>query len=434
VEFLLSIAYAVLFLVIIRRSGFYRLDGLHPVALPFLFVVKLFAGVCLGLVYTYYYTDRHTADTFRLFDDSAVIYELAWRSPRDFFSIMTGIGGDAPHLEAIYNSMHNWYDIYSPVNDNRFMIRLNTLLRFFSFGNYYVHVVFVAFLSATGTCTLLKFLTALVPGSERLFYLTTGFLPSVLFWGSGLMKDAVVIFSLGITLYFFGKVLAGDQKIKTVMFLFLSVLLLTFTRFQILVITLPGLVAWLIAAKTSAKPVVVFPLILSGCLLTVALFSNSAPFLDLPDLLYRKQQSFLSLATDTQAGSLIGVIPFKPEFSSLLLYAPVGFLTALCRPFVTDATNPLLWLSALENMMILCFGMYCLVFAKRKEISTNSLFIFCLFFVLILFSLIGLVTPVLGAIVRYKTPALPLLMTLFILLLSHEKRVRMNQWTKKLPF
>jgi len=45
----------------------------------------------------------------------------------------------------------------------------------------------------------------------------------------------------------------------------------------------------------------------------------------------------------------------------------------------------------------------------KQTIERKNIFWFCVFFVLILFTIIGLTTPVSGALVRYKIPALPFL-------------------------
>ena len=52
---------------------------------------------------------------------------------------------------------------------------------------------------------------------------------------------------------------------------------------------------------------------------------------------------------------------------------------------------------------------------KKPEIAIQKIIIFSLLFVFTLYTLVGLTTPVLGAAVRYKVPALPfLLISLFL--------------------
>ncbi|HEX5001072.1 MAG TPA: hypothetical protein VFW78_01120 [Bacteroidia bacterium] len=432
-EILLSTGYTLFFIFLILRYDFFKPRGLAPRAGILLFAFKLIAGVAVGLIYTYYYTDRHTADTFRLFDDSQIVFNTIHSSWRDFFSIMTGIGGDSPHLGPIYNSMNNWYDIYSPINDNRFMIRFNAALRFISMGHYYVHVVIVAFLSTSGTIALFRFLQTYLSDCSKALFLAIGFLPSVLFWGSGLMKDAMVVFALGFTLYFFGRLLsAPGNRIKMIFFV-IALLVLTFSRFQIMVLTLPALSAWWISVRFPKHGIVAFPGMVALVTALFFLLSGVYSDIDLSSLLYNKQQSFIRLATEAGAGSMIKPIKFAPYPSDVLLHAPLGFATTLLRPFITDSGNPLLVMSGIENLFILLLGIYCMLDFRKNFRESSSLLLFSIWFVVISFSVIGLVTPVLGAMVRYKTPALPLLLVVFLLLANPKKRLRLNALAGMLP-
>jgi len=426
VEILLSTGYTLFFIFLILRYDFFKPRGLEPRAGILLFAFKLMAGVAVGLIYTYYYTDRHTADTFRLFDDSLIVFESTHTSWRDFFSIMTGIGGDSPHLDPIYNKMNNWYDIYSPINDNRFMIRFNAALRFISMGHYYVHVVIVAFLSTSGTIALFRFLQTYLSDCSKALFLVIGFLPSVLFWGSGLMKDAMVVFAMGFTLYFFGRLLSAPGN-RSKMTLFIGALLmLTFSRFQIMLLTLPALMAWWISVRFPKFGLIVFPGMVTIIVSLFFLLPVVFPSADLSALLFNKQQSFINLATETGAGSMITPITFTPNPLDILLHAPLGFITTLVRPFITDTGNVLLLISGIENVFILLFGVYCFINFRKNFRESSSLLLFTVWFVTISFAVIGLVTPVLGAMVRYKTPALPLLMVIFLLVANPKKRLRLN--------
>jgi hypothetical protein len=52
--------------------------------------------------------------------------------------------------------------------------------------------------------------------------------------------------------------------------------------------------------------------------------------------------------------------------------------------------------------------------------------------VLLLFVLIGLTTPILGAMVRYKIPGLPFLLIVFLLMLDKEKLLNKFPGLKKI--
>jgi hypothetical protein len=127
------------------------------------------------------------------------------------------------------------------------------------------------------------------------------------------------------------------------------------------------------------------------------------------------------------AGSYIKIPGLDGTFGGILRNAPAAFGNTFLRPYLFEAKNPLMMLSALENSAIVFIGLICILFCYRS-IPNRHLIYFCLTITILLFALIGLTTPVMGAAVRYKIPALPLLLIAFLLLLDKEKLL------KKYPF
>ena len=72
--------------------------------------------------------------------------------------------------------------------------------------------------------------------------------------------------------------------------------------------------------------------------------------------------------------------------------------------------------------------MFCIFFIKPFSSIRWEYVLFCISFTFIQFLIIGETTPILGAIARYKVPALPFLLISFLFLLDKEKLV------KRLPF
>lgn len=419
-ELLISIIYLSIFLVLIGKSPFYRFESIPAIVIRGGFLLKVFAGVIVGLVYTYFYTNRHTADTFRFFDDSLVIYNALQSNPHDFFRMLTGIGAGSEELEVYYNAMNNWYDVYSPVNDNRSMIRFNALLRMISGGYYYVHVVILGFLSYTGIIAIVRVFAYRFPRLTPDIYLTFLLLPSVLFWGSGLLKDSLVFCTLGFTMY--GAHLWITEKTMTIgMFLIFPVMVLAlmFAKFQIFLLTFPLLVAWVISERYELNAPVIYLFVFTAVFLVVSLVGHLFMTFDLPALLAAKQHAFIDLAARENAGSLITIPVLEPTLSGMLKSVPAGFLTALTRPFLTDPGPALSKLFALENMLLLLFILWNVLKIRNIRIFLSPIVLFCLFYAVIYLSVVGMVTPVLGAMVRYKAQALPFLVTLVILLSNH---------------
>ncbi len=194
----LFLAYSALFLFIIGKFRFFKPEGIPLSYIKGIFILKLLAGVSLGLIYTVYYTDRKTADIFKYFDDSQIIFNSLLHHPYDFFRMFTGLYASDPDLQHYYEAMTCWNNSDNIYNDNRNLIRLNTLLRFFSMGNYYVHTVFMCFISLCGLIGIFHVLSKEIQGKNPELFACVFLLPSVIFWNSGMLKDGLMIFAFGI--------------------------------------------------------------------------------------------------------------------------------------------------------------------------------------------------------------------------------------------
>ncbi|MBL0343171.1 MAG: hypothetical protein IPP71_21260 [Bacteroidetes bacterium] len=139
---------------------------------------------------------------------------------------------------------------------------------------------------------------------------------------------------------------------------------------------------------------------------------------DLAAILAHKQAAFYNLIAETGARSAIKIPILEPSIISIIKNAPQGFLTCFTRPFLTDTGSFLITISALENIFVIILGLYAIYTSKIIVIKRNILPYFCLFYTITFFTLIGLVTPVMGAIVRYKAQALPFLLIFFIILMQ----------------
>ena len=108
-----------------------------------------------------------------------------------------------------------------------------------------------------------------------------------------------------------------------------------------------------------------------------------------------------------------------------LKYAPLALVNALFRPFLFEAVNVNQFSGALENTAILVV-LITLVFrlrlhvAVRQVVNMPILFAFAVF-VLMFATAVGLSTQNLGTLSRYRTPMVPMYVTL-LLVLRHRTR------------
>lgn len=430
-EIILSIAYVMLFVSIIRKASCLQVEGIKITWLTIGFLTKVLFGVSIGLIYTYYYTDKSLADTFILFEDSKIIFNTFQSDPKAFLKMVTGIGGNGPELQGYYNSMNKWFDVYSPINDNRIMIRLNTLLRFVSFGYYYVHVVFMSFISYCGVLLLIKVFQCHIRKSTTLLFVILFIWPSFSLWTSSLLKDSLAFFILNCIIYVFDKKLINENRFSKYMIIFALLLFaLMQTKFQIFLLTVPLLLAWALSHKTRINAMVVFPAALIVSICIIQLGAYAIPKLNLWNFLSQKQSAFYDLASRENAGSVIHITELHPNLLSILTNLPSGLFNSLFRPFINDPGPNVSIYFGIENLAIVLLIGWNILAGRKSFLSMNGLYAFCFFYAVSYLAIIGMVTPVLGSLVRYKSQALPLLL-LWSICLSNRGNLKMLDFLKK---
>jgi len=238
--------YILLFSAIILWSKWFRAGEFSNKYFLAVFYIKLLFGVALWYIYTHYYKFRGTNDIFKYYDDALLIFHTLHTSAKDYFMMMTGLGDADIHYQAIHNAM---YDAYGSTlyNNSHFIIRLNAFFMLFSQGHYGVHVIFMCFISLVGLIYIYKtFIPFLADRGKELFAAVFLF-PSALLWSSGILKEGLVWFSLGIILYHFIP-LANGKKIqaKNSIAILIGFIVLYEAKAYILICLLPCMVThWL---------------------------------------------------------------------------------------------------------------------------------------------------------------------------------------------
>jgi hypothetical protein len=248
-------------------------------------------------------------------------------------------------------------------------------------------------------------------------------LPSVVFWGSGLLKEGMVLFVIGCFIYFCFQLIHGPIQIKNIFGFLLFAFFFLFLKIYVLLALLPPLIAYLICEKFQPGNAI----LKHGLIYLLLLIFTLNIHLVLPDynmleILMYKQREFINLANNMEAGSLYQIPVIEPNIISFMSGFPIAVLNVLARPFIFDISSPIILLTIIENTVILFIIGFCLLFFQRKTEHLNFT-LFCFGFAMILFGIIGLTTPVLGAIVRYKIPGLPLLMIAFLFYYNKDKAI-----------
>lgn len=422
IEIGLTIFYGAVFCFIFIKAPFFRLDGVNNKILPALLLLKIALGTAIALIYTYYYPDRLKADVFKYFDDSKVMYDALFTKPFDYIKMLLGIGNDSPYFDSYYTQMNNWYRQYESniYNDSHIIIRFNAFVRLFSFGYFSVHTAFMSFVALAGQTAVFKFFRKNTTLTSWQLLLASFLIPSVLFWSSGVLKEGLLFLGMGFLLHFSFKL---QQKFNVVAALWtlISIILLAYLKFYIMASLLPLLLTYFWCLKTKNRmPLLKYGIVLS--LLLVAGFNFHYIFTEfnLPEIMVNKQNDFYYLALDQDSGSLVYIGKLKPHFASFILNTPRALFNVFFIPHVFMKQSLLSYLSSFENLGFLLLLLMVVFHIKTKNNAPAMLWL-CLCFVVFTFALVGLITPVYGAIVRYKTPALPFLLVLLFMLIDNNK-------------
>lgn len=427
----LHIIYPLLWVVfalwLIRKSRWFRIEGLPVKWIQYGFSLKLLAGIAVWALYTFHYTYRASSDAYGYFDDAMIINSYLLTDPEIWLRFFFGFGMDSPLLTPVFDQMTRWTDVYTYgiANDNPTIIRFNMVIGLFSFGSYHVHTVVFNLLSALGLVHFLRFIQSLTNPFQskyttRLTALLILLLPTLLFWGSGVLKESLLLFGLGYFLFHFKKALDGQKKHWLLALLF--GFFLFYLKSYVLICLLPGLIAFSICSRSSWHKAVVYPLVLFGSLTIAANAQHFFPAGNLMYILQKKQTDFYNVAEMSDSGSVVEISAVDQSMFGFLLQTPERVLHAIFKPLPWRAKGILYIVPSLEVVFSMVLFCLLLVLAVRTRLTwqnwsismLNSNYTWLALSFLITFSLImGSSVPVIGAVVRYKLPVLLLLAGLF---------------------
>lgn len=410
---IVSLVWALVIAVLLRRVRFYHLPGLGPGYSWMAFAAKLLGAAALWYIYTGYYSHRDSNDAFRYFDDARVIHGL-WKENREYFwRFMLGYGLDDPALAAINEKLHCWTASYSYglTYDGQTMIRLNVLMSFVSGGYYAVHALLMCVMSFTGLVALYRTFFESLRCNPLVLFAACFLLPSVVFWSSSVLKEAPLLCALGLFLLGFTRLMRSFSALRLTGVLVLFVFLF-YLKEYVIIAFLPGLLFFLLYhLRISRRPGLLWVVTMAGCFMVATQAGYFFSGGDLLHVLAGKQAAFIAVASLADAGSLVSVPPVTDVWHYLLHHPQALALTYL-RPVFWEADSLVMLAAALEN---LCYALMLVAVVWRFRLpglEYRAFLLMCLSFVLILGGIIGTVVPILGATVRYRIVALPFLVVL----------------------
>lgn len=411
-EYFLFPLYLLLFAWLVTRIGFFKHSGLTNAQLVILLLLKIMAGIFYGWIGIYYGQFAYMFDTWGYHHSSVEEYKLLFNDPASYFSNLFQSGYEDKYAGFFASHDSWWNDLKS-----NFFIKVLSVFNVFSFGNYYINVIFYSFVSLAGPVAFYRILNDVFPGKKIQVLLATFLVPSFLYWTSGIHKDGLVFMAISLIVYHFYFGLKENRfRWHRLLIMLISFLLLLAFRNFILVILIPALIAWYLSYRYPGKLVLSF--LFTYLFFGILFFSLRyiSPVFDFPKAVVEKQQAFMEL----QGNSGIEADRLEPNVISFLKRSPHALASTTLRPHPGDVRHILSLAAASEtNLLLLLF--LCFLVWRTSGIKNRQFIWFCLFFSFSFLLTIGYTVNFLGAIVRYRSIVIPFLIVPMVCLINWQK-------------
>ena len=425
--------YYVLICIFLCNWKFIKNSGISNSNIVTLFTLKVVCSFLVYLIYTRYYTNRSTADIFKLYDDAICIYNESFKNkPSVFFSIVTNYNLNTPEILKTLQRTEHWdrSQNYSVYNDNRTIIQLNCVVRIFSFGIYHVHALMFCLFSFIGSIALFKTFILFFKEEKNKLLFGIFLVPSILFWSSGILKESLSLLVLGIFIFYFFTLFTRKKKSDYIISLFLYILLFLIKPFIVILLS-PSLIAYIVISIKKTTVLKTFIITHIVLLIIFILLDYLVPGIDLLKNLSLKQNDFIEVGHLTKGTSMTTIYPINNSFFELIKSIPTALFNSFFKPSITDLSSPLMIISFIETHLITIAAFFICFFFKKKNNAQLAFSCLIISFTLLSLFLIGLIVPVIGAIVRYKSTILTLFVPLILITIDLDKMKKLISKSKK---
>ena len=395
--------------------------------------VRILGAIAVGFLYQFYYEG---GDTFAYHTHgSRPLWEAIVDSPANGFRLLFLNGEYGPGIWDTASRIWYWNDPQS-----FFLIRIAAILDLFTFSSYSATAVLFAVLAFTGSWMFFLTFYKLYPGLHRWVAFAVLFIPTVVFWGSGIFKDTVTLATLGVATYTFHRVFIEKRiRLFPIIFLLLSLWVIFSIKKYILLCFVPAVLVWWVAdflsqVSSSMLRVVLAPLTAIVAVLlsfySLVMVGEDDPRYNVSKLAKTAQVTAYDIRYGWGArmgeGSGYTLGELDGSWQSMLVLAPQAINISLFRPYLWEVGNPLMFLSAIEGLALMTLTLH-LIWRVRWKIF-SYLFkpdvLFCLVFAMVFAFAVGVSTFNFGSLSRYKIPMMPYYVLAIGIIHSYWKRDR----------
>ena len=390
--------------------------------------VKFIGAIFLGLIYQFYYSG---GDTYNFTTRGSLhIWEAFLDSPLQAIELLFANGQHQPETFEYSSQIVFFRD-----SSSFFVIRLAAIFGFFTFHTYSSIALFFAAFSFSGLWAFYQTFYRNYPKSHFLLAIACLFVPSVFFWGSGVLKDTLTMGAIGWFVFSVYELLVKRKfRLRYLFVLIMSAYFILSIKLYIFLCLVPASLFWVSSSnlalirKRYLRILVAPVLFMIG--LGVGYFAiTQASSLDNRYALNRIAETARITAYDIRyytgkdAGSGYDLGELDGTIGSMVRLAPAAINVSLFRPYLWEVSNILMFISSAESTAVLLLTLYILFYSRGIILKTirHPDIAFCLIFAFTFAFAVGISTYNFGSLVRYKIPLMPFYLSALVLI-YHWKR------------
>ena len=388
-------------------------------------------GTFAYCMFVLYFSPGDTTGLF--YPEGYNIYKMILRDPSNIYLLFIP-GKDFD--QALLSNMNNLG--YFREESNYLVSKFVAAFSFITAGRFLAVNLIFSMISFTGVWRLFRFFYEQYPKMHKQLAIAILYLPTFVFWSSGVLKDPLCTGALGWITYSLYAVFIKKKNILINLLIFaLFSYLLVVLKVYIIVSYLPFFILFLLLRNVTLirnkalKVAIVVGFILGSVFsfLTVAQTMQKAlgnfAAEGMVKTIKNYQTNFEAQANIATSNFSLGV-EFDGTVNSLARIAPAAVVATLFRPFLWESNKLSTLLSSLESLAIMLLTLYTLIRVGIRRIILTSIrkpiVLYCLFFSLMFSLFVGATTLNFGTLVRYKIPGLPFYVaSMFFLLYFNNK-------------
>lgn len=398
--YLLFLFYLIGICWLITRIPFFKNTGLTRGNVTVLFLIRVVVStlVCYSIINFSVPADTLTFQRFGIEE-----YHLLLSNPKEYLlnSFTQYDSNSYSRFFEVSNSF--WNDLRSTI-----IIKMLSIMNIFSGENLYINTLFFNFIVFFGVVALYKVAKKVFTQPKWGLIFCIFILPSALIFSSNIHREGLILLSLSFIVYhmYFGLNEPHFAK-KRMLYIVINLLFILLLRNFLFPILLASLASWVLAHKRPKYSLAIFSSIFAFCIFCFFLTSFISPKIDLPRYVVERQEKFIEISDS--ANSSVEIPQLQNSVKSFISLTPEAIGNAFTRPYLTDFINGFYIPFSIE---IFVYGLLflLLIFFRKKNIKVPPITYFFIFLSCSILIITGYIVPIIGAIIRYRSIYLILLL------------------------